>query len=226
MPATVMTATAETIAAATTAVTTTATAATIVATTTTAARDTGRASTKRGAPLPDAKRCGLASLARTASHSRRPVADRVAAAPDPAQPVPCVLRDEKLVRCVVQPTLSHGRNARGDVMQRRSPARRTRRSLLPRPSSPRSATLVSLDAETAALRELRESLSRNPREIPCKYFYDDAGSDLFEKITGLEEYYPTRTERALLEARAPAIVASATMAGARASRSARSVRVG
>jgi len=94
-------------------------------------------------------------------------------------------------------------------MQRRSPARRTRRSFLPRPSSPRTATLVSLDAETAALRELRESLSRNPREIPCKYFYDDAGSDLFEKITGLEEYYPTRTERALLEARAPAIVASA-----------------
>jgi len=94
-------------------------------------------------------------------------------------------------------------------MQRRSPARRTRRSLLPRASSPRTATLVSLDTETAALRELRESLARNPREIPCKYFYDDAGSDLFEQITRLEEYYPTRTERALLEARAPAIVASA-----------------
>ncbi len=94
-------------------------------------------------------------------------------------------------------------------MQRRSPASRTRRSLLPRPSSPRTATLVSLDAEAAALRELRESLTRNPREIPSKYFYDDAGSDLFEKITELEEYYPTRTERALLEARASAIVASA-----------------
>jgi L-histidine N-alpha-methyltransferase len=81
--------------------------------------------------------------------------------------------------------------------------------LLPRPSSPRTATLVSLDSEAAALRELREALARDPREIPSKYFYDDAGSDLFEQITRLEEYYPTRTERALLESRAPAIVASA-----------------
>jgi L-histidine Nalpha-methyltransferase len=94
-------------------------------------------------------------------------------------------------------------------MQRRSPARRPRRTVLPRPSSPRTANLIHLDAETSALRELRESLSRNPREIPTKYFYDQAGSDLFEQITALEEYYPTRTERALLEARAPAIVASA-----------------
>ena len=94
-------------------------------------------------------------------------------------------------------------------MERRSPARRVRRSVLPRASSPRTATLVSLDAESAALRELREALSRKPHEIPCKYLYDDTGSALFEQITRLQEYYPTRTERALLEARASAIVASA-----------------
>ena len=84
-----------------------------------------------------------------------------------------------------------------------------RRGLLPGARSPRTATLVSLDAESAALRELREALSRAPREIPSKYFYDDAGSALFEQITRLPEYFPTATERALLEARAAALVESA-----------------
>ena len=81
--------------------------------------------------------------------------------------------------------------------------------MLPRPESPRTATLVSLDSESAALRELRLALARTPPEIPCKYLYDDAGSALFEQITKLAEYYPTRTERALLEARAAALVESA-----------------
>lgn len=94
-------------------------------------------------------------------------------------------------------------------MDRRAPARRFRRTLLPKPSSPRTAALVSVDAQSAALRELREAISRTPREIPCKYFYDDAGSALFEQITRLDEYFPTRTERALLEARAAAILESA-----------------
>ncbi|HYS07529.1 MAG TPA: L-histidine N(alpha)-methyltransferase [Myxococcales bacterium] len=93
-------------------------------------------------------------------------------------------------------------------MQRR-PTARVRRSVLPKPGSPRTATLVSLDAEAAALRELRAMLSRIPHELPCKYLYDDAGSDLFEQITRLPEYYPTRTERALLESRASALVESA-----------------
>jgi len=76
-------------------------------------------------------------------------------------------------------------------------------------SSPRTASLVSLDSESAALRELREGLSRKPREIPCKYFYDDAGSALFEQITRLPEYFPTAVERSLLETRAAGIVESA-----------------
>jgi dimethylhistidine N-methyltransferase len=43
-------------------------------------------------------------------------------------------------------------------------------------------------------------LSRKPRSIPCRFFYDARGSELFEEITKLDEYYPTRTETALLEA--------------------------
>ncbi|HXN56299.1 MAG TPA: L-histidine N(alpha)-methyltransferase [Myxococcales bacterium] len=71
---------------------------------------------------------------------------------------------------------------------------------------PEAVTLSAIDAEEVALAELRDSLSRTPRELPSKYFYDDRGSALFEKITTLPEYYPTRTERALLNARAPEIV--------------------
>ena len=37
------------------------------------------------------------------------------------------------------------------------------------------------------------------RKLTCKYFYDDVGSALFEQITGLDEYYPTRTELATME---------------------------
>ena len=94
-------------------------------------------------------------------------------------------------------------------MERRSSVRRRHRPVLPHPASPRTATLVSLDAGSAALRELREALSKRPPEIPCKYLYDDRGSELFEQITRLPEYFPTRTETALLKARAAAIVDAA-----------------
>jgi dimethylhistidine N-methyltransferase len=46
-------------------------------------------------------------------------------------------------------------------------------------------------------------LSAKPKRLPPKYFYDLAGSSLFDRITGLPEYYPTRSELALLEAHAP-----------------------
>lgn len=45
-------------------------------------------------------------------------------------------------------------------------------------------------------------LGRNPRSIPCKYFYDHKGSLLFERITEQPEYYPTRAETELLESHA------------------------
>ncbi len=46
-----------------------------------------------------------------------------------------------------------------------------------------------------------------PKSLPPKYFYDDTGSVLFEQITELPEYYPTRTEEAILAAAAAEIVA-------------------
>ena len=50
-------------------------------------------------------------------------------------------------------------------------------------------------------------LTRRPRSIPCRFFYDARGSELFEEITKLEEYYPTRVETALLEAHRAEIAA-------------------
>jgi dimethylhistidine N-methyltransferase len=53
-----------------------------------------------------------------------------------------------------------------------------------------------------SLTEFRADVLRGlgapAKELPCKYFYDQAGSALFERITELEEYYPTRTELAIL----------------------------
>lgn len=63
------------------------------------------------------------------------------------------------------------------------------------------------------LHEVREGLSRQQKELSPKYFYDHRGSELFEAITALPEYYLTRAERALLHARA-AEIARATDARA------------
>jgi len=51
-------------------------------------------------------------------------------------------------------------------------------------------------------REVREGLSAPLPTLPCKYFYDAAGSALFDRITELPEYYPTRVEESILAARA------------------------
>ncbi|KWT72484.1 MULTISPECIES: L-histidine N(alpha)-methyltransferase [unclassified Variovorax] len=56
-------------------------------------------------------------------------------------------------------------------------------------------------------RELFEGLSRSPRGISPKFFYDAAGSQLFDRICELPEYYPTRTEMRILTERAPEIAA-------------------
>jgi len=52
-------------------------------------------------------------------------------------------------------------------------------------------------------------LSARPKELPAKLFYDAAGSNLFEEITRTAEYYPTRTERAILEEHASEIAEAA-----------------
>jgi L-histidine N-alpha-methyltransferase len=58
-------------------------------------------------------------------------------------------------------------------------------------------------------RDVRLGLTANPKELPPKYFYDERGSQLFEQITELPEYYPTRAERAILAERSAEIVAAA-----------------
>ena len=57
--------------------------------------------------------------------------------------------------------------------------------------------------------DVRHGMELPQKEIPPKYFYDARGSELFEQITTLPEYYPTRCERALLNRHAPDIAASA-----------------
>ena len=54
-------------------------------------------------------------------------------------------------------------------------------------------------------RDVIEGLSASPKRLPAKHFYDAEGSELFEAITELPEYYPTRTEAALLSEVAPEI---------------------
>lgn len=59
--------------------------------------------------------------------------------------------------------------------------------------------------------EIIAGLSKPQKSIPCQYFYDAAGSALFEKITVLQEYYPTRTEIAILHACVAEIAARTPM---------------
>jgi L-histidine N-alpha-methyltransferase len=54
--------------------------------------------------------------------------------------------------------------------------------------------------------DVRAGLTRPFKELSPRYFYDEAGSELFERITELPEYYPTRSERAILEQDADEIV--------------------
>jgi L-histidine Nalpha-methyltransferase len=63
------------------------------------------------------------------------------------------------------------------------------------------------DAEKALRRDARTGLTSSPKWLPPKWFYDARGSQLFEDITRLEDYYPTRAEREILHRRAPDIAA-------------------
>src|SRR6202790_4804567 len=65
------------------------------------------------------------------------------------------------------------------------------------------------DRSTSAFAgEVIDGLSQHPKRLPPKYFYDVTGSELFEQITLLPEYYPTRTERSILRDRGNAISAT------------------
>ncbi|WP_294347398.1 L-histidine N(alpha)-methyltransferase [Prosthecochloris sp.] len=64
-----------------------------------------------------------------------------------------------------------------------------------------SATIVNHLPEIgleAAIQEIITGLHARPKRIASKYFYDKKGSELFENITTLDEYYPSRTEKSIL----------------------------
>jgi dimethylhistidine N-methyltransferase len=57
---------------------------------------------------------------------------------------------------------------------------------------------AGLEAQSEFAREVMAGLSRRDKSLPCRFFYDDVGSELFEEITRTQDYYPTRTETAIL----------------------------
>jgi len=65
------------------------------------------------------------------------------------------------------------------------------------------------DLRAAMEADVRTGLSASPKHLPPVYFYDDRGSRLFDEITRLPEYYPTRAERSILESHAGDMVRAA-----------------
>lgn len=65
------------------------------------------------------------------------------------------------------------------------------------PAGVRSAARRSAE-QSEFYRDVIRGLSQDPRQLPCKYFYDRRGSELFDRICELDEYYPTRTELAIM----------------------------
>src|SRR4051794_26661143 len=66
-----------------------------------------------------------------------------------------------------------------------------------------SAVARALLQDDDVLAGLRES----PKRLPCRLLYDATGAELFEQITGVDDYYPTRVEMRLLDDMLPAIAA-------------------
>ena len=78
------------------------------------------------------------------------------------------------------------------------------RTRLPAAVDP-TVLLTAADLRRSLELDVREGLTAPPRWLPPKYFYDDRGSRLFDRITRLPEYYPTRTEHSILVASAAEI---------------------
>jgi len=64
----------------------------------------------------------------------------------------------------------------------------------------------SSDIELSLRNDVCDGLTAHPKDIPPKWFYDHTGSDLFDQITRLDEYYPTRAEREILVREAASII--------------------
>jgi L-histidine Nalpha-methyltransferase len=70
--------------------------------------------------------------------------------------------------------------------------------------------LAEDSAHQALRRDVFEGLQQTPKSLPPKWFYDSVGSDLFDQITRLPEYYPTRAEAEILRDRAAEIASAST----------------
>ncbi len=81
------------------------------------------------------------------------------------------------------------------------PTQNDRLAFLKPVSSHHPATLAEVVAD---------GLSQSPKRLPCRFFYDSRGSHLFERISGLPEYYLTRTEQSILQDFAPEMIEAAS----------------
>jgi L-histidine N-alpha-methyltransferase len=68
--------------------------------------------------------------------------------------------------------------------------------------------LAADSAAQALRRDVRDGLTQTPKSLPPKWFYDSVGSELFDQITRLQEYYPTRAEAQILRTRSAEIAAA------------------
>ena len=68
--------------------------------------------------------------------------------------------------------------------------------------------IASPSEERSFAEDVIVGLASKPKSLPCKYFYDRRGSALFDRITELDEYYPTRTEAELMRTHAGAMAAA------------------
>jgi L-histidine Nalpha-methyltransferase len=68
--------------------------------------------------------------------------------------------------------------------------------------------LAADSAATSLRRDVYDGLTQSPKSLPPKWFYDSVGSDLFDQITRLPEYYPTRTEAQILASHAADVAAA------------------
>jgi dimethylhistidine N-methyltransferase len=83
------------------------------------------------------------------------------------------------------------------------------------PATARAGRRAAIPRQTTTFAaDVMAGLTAEPKTLPAKYFYDSAGSRLFDRITRLPEYYPTRTELAILHAHAADIAALLPTGGA------------
>jgi L-histidine N-alpha-methyltransferase len=84
-----------------------------------------------------------------------------------------------------------------------------RKDVMATPTTGPRFTLLDAGTDTHPeefARDVRAGLTANPKHLSCRYFYDREGSQLFEEICRLPEYYLTRAETEILRAHAPAII--------------------